>query len=246
MAGNPYTESGDKFQIPDMLANRADIYNLGDILGGNENAFELSYIENSLTSNTTLRKLSGKSQQDLYTLIQMAETGNSEGVEFESNHSAEDINDYITVLKKLLQIRDVVLRVNQEYINSAAMEEQYRTEPSFKLQGSYRNMNKMAEKIVPIMNDEELKVLIMNNYENESQTLTSSAEANLLKFKAMMSWQTEEERERWGELVGVFKKGQKMRGFGENNQMGMLLNQIEALSEGLVGIKNALSKGNNN
>ena len=33
MAGNPYTESGGKFQIPDMLANRADTYNLGDILG---------------------------------------------------------------------------------------------------------------------------------------------------------------------------------------------------------------------
>ena len=32
MAGNPYTESGEQFQIPDMLANRADIYNLGDIL----------------------------------------------------------------------------------------------------------------------------------------------------------------------------------------------------------------------
>jgi hypothetical protein len=34
MAGNPYTESGEKFRIPDMLANRADTYNLGDILGG--------------------------------------------------------------------------------------------------------------------------------------------------------------------------------------------------------------------
>lgn len=27
MAGNPYTESGEVFKIPDMLANRADIYN---------------------------------------------------------------------------------------------------------------------------------------------------------------------------------------------------------------------------
>jgi hypothetical protein len=34
MAGNPYTESGEAFKIPDMLANRADTYNLGDILGG--------------------------------------------------------------------------------------------------------------------------------------------------------------------------------------------------------------------
>jgi hypothetical protein len=32
MAGNPYTESGEVFKIPDMLANRADIYNLGDVL----------------------------------------------------------------------------------------------------------------------------------------------------------------------------------------------------------------------
>ncbi len=36
MAGNPYTESGDKFKIPDMLANRADVYNLGDMLRENE------------------------------------------------------------------------------------------------------------------------------------------------------------------------------------------------------------------
>ena len=32
MAGNPYTESGEKFQIPDMLASRADTYNLGCLL----------------------------------------------------------------------------------------------------------------------------------------------------------------------------------------------------------------------
>ncbi|MEM8907745.1 MAG: DNA repair ATPase, partial [Bacteroidota bacterium] len=49
MAGNPYTESGDKFQIPDMLANRADIYNLGDIIGDSAEVFKLSYIENALT-----------------------------------------------------------------------------------------------------------------------------------------------------------------------------------------------------
>ena len=45
MAGNPYTESGEAFQIPDMLANRADTYNLGDILEGKDDVFALSYIE---------------------------------------------------------------------------------------------------------------------------------------------------------------------------------------------------------
>ena len=39
MAGNPYTESGEMFKIPDMLANRADIYNLGDVLSGREAVF---------------------------------------------------------------------------------------------------------------------------------------------------------------------------------------------------------------
>ena len=45
MAGNPYTESGESFKVPDMLANRADIYNLGDILGGMDQQFALSILK---------------------------------------------------------------------------------------------------------------------------------------------------------------------------------------------------------
>ena len=56
MAGNPYTEGGTQFKIPDMLANRADTYNLGDILGGHIDAFKASYIENCLTSNPILSR----------------------------------------------------------------------------------------------------------------------------------------------------------------------------------------------
>lgn len=54
MAGNPYTESGARFRIPDMLANRADVWNLGDVLTGKEDAFALSFVENALTSNPVL------------------------------------------------------------------------------------------------------------------------------------------------------------------------------------------------
>ena len=57
MAGNPYTETGEAFQVPDMLANRADIYNLGDILGGMDEQFALSYVENCMTSNSVLAPL---------------------------------------------------------------------------------------------------------------------------------------------------------------------------------------------
>ena len=64
------------------------------------------------------------------------------------------------MMKKLLRVRDVVLRVNEEYIRSAAQADAYRTEPAFKLQGSYRNMNRLAEKVSPVMNDAELEELI--------------------------------------------------------------------------------------
>ncbi len=242
MAGNPYTESGDKFKIPDMLANRADIYNLGDIIGDTSDAFESSYIENCLTSNATLGKLAGKSQKDLYTLIKMAESGSRDGLDFESNHSVDEINDYVAVIQKLFVVRDVILKVNMQYIKSAAMEDQYRVEPSFKLQGSYRNMNKIAEKIIPIMNDAELKTILLSAYESESQTLTTSAEANLLKFKEMVGWITQEEQIRWEEIKTKFQRNQKMQGFGENqNQMTMILAQMESVSDGLIGIKDVLS-----
>ena len=60
MAGNPYTESGEMFRIPDMLANRADIYNLGEIIGDTQDVFEMSYLENCLTSNPVLNKLAAQ------------------------------------------------------------------------------------------------------------------------------------------------------------------------------------------
>ena len=69
MAGNPYTESGDVFKVPDMLANRADIYNLGDVLGGKEEQFALSYIENALTSNPILAPLALRDMKDVYQFL---------------------------------------------------------------------------------------------------------------------------------------------------------------------------------
>jgi hypothetical protein len=64
--------------------------------------------------------------------------------------------------------------VNAQYIASASQEDAYRTEPPFKLQGSYRNMNKIAEKIVAVMNDDEVERLIDDHYQGESQTLTTA------------------------------------------------------------------------
>ncbi|MCB0637263.1 MAG: ATP-binding protein, partial [Lewinella sp.] len=241
MAGNPYTESGERFQIPDMLANRADIYNLGDIIGDSAAAFKLSYIENALTSNPTLARLAGRSMKDVYALVRAVEAGQPEGLELEGNHSPQDIKEYTQVLTRLLHVRDVVLKVNQAYIRSAAMADADRTEPPFKLQGSYRNMNKLAERIVPIMNDAELQTLLLAHYEGEVQTLTDAAEANFLKLKELLGVRTEAETARWEEIRRTFRKNLLFQGADGSDRMAQVLAQLSAFNDGLAGIREALN-----
>ncbi|WP_109301538.1 DNA repair ATPase [Aquimarina sp. AU474] len=245
MAGNPYTESGDKFQIPDMLANRADIYNLGDIIGDTADLFKLSLIENSMTSNPVLHQLSSKYFEDIYKLIEIIETGSQEGIELTGNHTKQEIQDYLAVLEKVVTIRNTVLKVNETYIKSAAMEDAYRIEPSFKLQGSYRDMSKLVAKVVPIMNETELQTLLLSHYENESQTLTSAAEANLLKYKEMTQTISKAEVNRWEIIKETFVKNNKLKGFGDKNEMAQVLAQMMQFSDHLAGIQEVLKKGLN-
>ena len=109
-----------------MLANRADVYNLGDMLRESEEAFKLSYIENCLTSNPVLNKLSTRSQEDVYGMVELAKGAERESVSFQATYSTEELNEYITVIKKLFKVRDIVLKVNMEYIQSAAQADEYR------------------------------------------------------------------------------------------------------------------------
>ncbi|MEM6471286.1 MAG: DNA repair ATPase, partial [Planctomycetota bacterium] len=212
MAGNPYTESGERFQIPDMLSNRADVYNLGEIIGDSADAFEMSYLENCLTSNSTLAPLSTAPPEDARAIVRAAERDTLEGIELESNLSLDQVRDMYEVMRKLLRVRDVVLRVNRAYIRSAAQADAYRTEPPFKLQGSYRNMNRIAEKVAGVMNESELQSLIVSSYEQDAQTLTTDNEANVLKFKEIMGILTAEEKERWDSIKYAFVESVRMQG----------------------------------
>ena len=245
MAGNPYTESGEKFKIPDMLANRADIYNLGDIIGETEHLFRLSLVENSLTANPVLQQLASKEFDDVYTLVDQIESKSDEG-QLIGNHSSQEIEEYKKVLEKVLRVRDVLLKVNATYIKSAAMQDEYRVEPTFKLQGSYRDMNKLVSQIVPIMNDNELNTLLRSHYENEAQTLTGSAEANLLKYNELIGNLSIEEDARWTSIKEQFVKNNKIKSFGNANEMAQVLSQMMEFSENLAGIKSVLEKGLNN
>jgi hypothetical protein len=243
MAGNPYTESGESFKIPDMLANRADIYNLGDVLGAMDEQFGLSYIENSLTSNRTLAPLAVREMDDIYKLIKMASGDNISASDLSYQYSGAEVNEITSVLSKLFVIRDVILSVNQQYIYSAAQDDRYRTEPAFKLQGSYRNMNKMAEKVSAVMNKEELMQMISDHYVGEAQLLTTGAEHNLLKLALLRGNITDKQQQRWDAIIKDFKR-KKAIGGDDVDAATRVSSQLLSISESLGLIEQSISADN--
>ncbi|HDM8238632.1 DNA repair ATPase [Vibrio campbellii] len=229
MAGNPYTESGEAFRIPDMLANRADIYNLGDMLSDQKSIFDLSFIENSLTSNNVLAPLATRDLNDLYRFVRMAEGESIALSEMSHSYSAIESGEIVTTLQKLIMAQQIVLKVNQQYIKSAATADQYRVEPPFKLQGSYRNMNKLAEKISSVMTDQEMNTLLQDHYQGEAQTLAAGTEENLLKLAELRGDMTDEQQARWSEIKEGYQR-QQMMGDSED-RAGQVVQQLAMLNQ---------------
>ncbi|MCT2591013.1 DNA repair ATPase [Streptomyces sp. N2-109] len=201
MAGNPFTESGSRFRIPDMLANRADVWNLGEVLSGKGELFGLSHIENALTSNPVLAPLATRERGDIDLLVRLARgDSGAQADRLSHRYPAAELEQILSVLRKLLYIRETVLAVNTAYIASATQDQAARSEPPFLLQGSYRNTNKLAERIVPVMNEAELEAVLDDHYLAEAQTLTTGAEANLLKLAELRGRMTEGQRARWAQI----------------------------------------------
>ena len=217
------------------------MYNLGEIIGDSAEAFELSYLENALTSNPVLNRLATRARKDVLQIIKLAERGEEGPLDLEGEYSPDELADYVAVLKKLLRVRDVVLAVNREYIRSAAVADDYRTEPAFKLQGSYRNMNRIAERVTAVQNDDELQTLILSTYENDAQTLTSDAEANLLKLRELMRVLTEQEKLRWESIKETFQRNLKLRVAGDDDQFSRLMVQVADVAGGLGRIREAIA-----
>ncbi|MEU7257544.1 DNA repair ATPase [Streptomyces rimosus] len=206
MAGNPYTESGRRFRLPDMLANRADVWNLGDVLSGKEALFAHSHIENALTANPVLAPLAARDRADLDLLVRMAEGDDSVRADRLAHpYGTAELRETVSVLRGLLHVRAVALDVNRAYIASAAQADATRTEPPFLLQGSYRNTNKMAARLVPVMNDTELASLVDDHYRGEAQTLTTGAEANLLKLAELRGRLGPGQARRWAEVKEMWR-----------------------------------------
>nr|MDT0659854.1 DNA repair ATPase [Micromonospora sp. DSM 115978] len=242
MAGNPYTESGRRFRVPDMLANRADVWNLGDVLAGREEVFALSYIENALTSNPVLAPLSTRERGDLDLLVRLARGDDSvRPDQLAHPYSAAELEQVVAVLRRMLQVQRVVLANNQAYIASAAQADASRTEPPFQLQGSYRNMNKLAERIVPVMNDEELAAVIDDHYLGEAQTLAAGAEANLLKLAELRGRLTAEQARRWAEVKAGYLREKALGGSG-TDPVDRAVGALGLVADRLGGVESAITR----
>ncbi|WKV70519.1 DNA repair ATPase [Streptomyces sp. PCS3-D2] len=241
MAGNPYTESGQRFRVPDMLANRADVWNLGDVLNGKEDAFAFSFVENALTSNPVLAPLAGRERADLELLVRLAaEDPTARRDRLTHPFQAAELDRILVVLRHLLTARRTVLAVNGAYMASAARSGTSRTEPPFRLQGSYRNMNKIAARISPAMNDAELSALIDDHYTAEAQTLTTGAEADLLKLAALRGTLTDGPAARWAEITAAYVRSQALGGSGEDSvsravaALGLLADRVAAVESAIT------------
>lgn len=241
MAGNPYTESGARFQVPDMLANRADVWNLGDVLTGKEEAFALSFLENALTANPVLAPLAGRDRADLELLVRLA-TGDPTARADRLAHAypPAELERVLSVLRHLVAARETVLAVNAAYIASAAQSDDTRTEPAFRLQGSYRNMNKIAQRIRPVMNDAERDAVLDDHYTAEAQTLTQGAEANLLKLAELRGTLTPREAARWAEVCAAHVRARTLGGPDDDPlvravaALGLLADRVAAVESAIT------------
>ncbi|MBB6417853.1 DNA repair ATPase [Streptomyces sp. AK010] len=242
MAGNPYTESGSRFQVPDMLANRADVWNLGDVLTGKDDHFALSFIENALTANPVLAPLAGRERADLDQLIRLAQGDPAARADRLTHpYAPAELERILVVLRHLLTAREAVLTVNAAYIASAAQSDTARTEPPFRLQGSYRTLNKIAQRIQPVMNDVELAALIEDHYRIEAQTLTSGAEANLLKLAELRGTITAEQVHRWEELKAAHVRAQSLGG-SEDDQLTRAVFALGLLADRIAAVESAINR----
>ncbi|MGR3871517.1 DNA repair ATPase [Streptomyces graminifolii] len=240
MTGNPYTESGGRFRVPDMLANRADVRNLGDVLTGKEAVFALSFVENALTSNPVLAPLAGRDRADLDLLIRLAE-GDPSARADQLSYACDpaELGRVVAVLGQLLTARDTVLAVNSAYMASAGATDAARTEPPFRLQGSYRTMNRIAQRIEPVMNSRELAAVVDDHYTAEAQTLATGAEANLLKLGELRGTLSAEQAVRWAELKAAYVRE---RGAGEDEPLRRAVTALGVLAERIGAVESAITR----
>lgn len=100
-------------------------------------------------------------------------------------------------------------------------------------------MNKMAEKVVPVMTDEEIEQLISDHYRGEAQTLTVGAEENLLKLAELRGNLDEASEQRWSQIKADFVRHQNLG--DQDDPVANIASQLSLLQKGLSEIGSAIA-----
>ncbi len=102
-------------------------------------------------------------------------------------------------------------------------------------------MNKLAEKVVSAMNDDELERLVDDHYASESQTLTTGAEHNLLKLAELRGRMSAEQKARWSEIKEGFLRVQRLGG-KDDDPVARVTGTLGGLDVQLRGIRETLAQ----
>jgi hypothetical protein len=97
-------------------------------------------------------------------------------------------------------------------------------------------MNKLAEKISPVMNEAELQQLVADHYQGEAQLLTTGAEENLLKLGELRGTLDETQAARWAQIKRDFLRHKAM-GADDADVGPRVVAQLNDLVESVRGLE---------
>lgn len=100
-------------------------------------------------------------------------------------------------------------------------------------------MNRVAQRVEPVMNSRELSAVLDDHYTAEAQTLGAGAEANLLKLRELRGTLTGEQAVRWGELKTAYARE---RGAAEDEPLRRAVAALGVLAERIGAVESAITR----
>ncbi|WP_445277903.1 hypothetical protein, partial [Streptomyces sp. DSM 41033] len=95
--------------------------------------------------------------------------------------------------------------------------------------------------IVPVMNDAELSAVVDDHYAGEAQTLTTGAEANLLKLAALRGTLTAEQAGRWAAITSSYVRTQALGG-PDGDPMTRAVAALGLLADRIAAVETAIQR----
>lgn len=192
--------------IPPALANRATLLNLGDVAEKFAEEFALSYLEVAAPMNPTLEAASSRGDIELMasallegrSLLEIAD-------DLVGRYARAELTRMQAVLEHFLAVRDVLMAVNRACLASASIQEAFRVDPAFELQGSYRDMVEICRAIQPDWTFEQRMAALTRHYEGQAGLLGARGEYNFLAFKRLLGELREEEETRLEHIRETFR-----------------------------------------